>query len=123
MKEVRLYGTTSTAGSVTIDAPTPVFGHLEAVRLLIGSLEATTDIVVSCQNYAVADTLLTLTDASANALYYPRGVVHSEAGAALTGTSGGDRTRMLMTGVPRCAIASGGSAKSGGVILYYTEGE
>ena len=123
LKEIRLYGTTSNPGAtLTVDAPVAVFGRLYAVQLIIGTLAATTDVIISTQGHESSKTLLTLTDQSADALYYPRDLVHSEAGAALTGTSGGDRTLPLMAGVPRMAIAQGGAAGVGGIILFYLEG-
>lgn len=122
LKEIRLYGTTNTSGAVTIDAPTAVFGYLEGVYVILGTLASgAVDITVSTQNHEAAATMLTITNASASAMYRPRELVHDATGTALTGTAGGDRTRPLLMGVPRCAIASGGDTKSGGVILYYSE--
>jgi hypothetical protein len=122
LKEIRLYGTTSNPGqTLTVDAVKAVCGRLYAVQYIAGTLAATTDVTISTQDHEAAKTLLTLTDQSADALYYPRDLVHSEAGVALTGTSGGDRTLPLMVGRPRMAIAQGGAAKVGGVILFYIE--
>ena len=66
-----------------------------------------------------------LTKASAGTaatMFYPRELVHAVAdGAALTGTSGGDRCEPLLSGVPKVVIASGGATASGKVILYFEE--
>lgn len=126
LKEMRLYGTTSGAGALTVDATTAVFGLLYAVEWIDGTLDNGSTAVISCQNTAsgVANTLLTLANplADADAWFYPRVLMHSEAGAALTGTSGGDRTMPLMNGVPRLVVSSGGATKVCGCILHYLEG-
>jgi hypothetical protein len=126
LKELKLYGTTSGAGALTVDATTPVFGLLYAVEFIDGTLADGGTTTITCQNTAsgVANTLLTLapTLSNADAWYYPRVLVHDQSGAALTGSSGGDRALPIMNGVPRMVISSGGSAAVGGVILHYLEG-
>ena len=121
--DVRLTGTTDTAGAATINADRSVFAYLERVEWIDGSLDDGVDAVLSVQSTpsGVAETLLTLTDANNDAIYYPRTLMHGETGTALTGTAGGDRTRYLVNGVPRLAITSGGGAKTGGCILYLVE--
>jgi len=44
--------------------------------------------------------------------------VHSEAGAALTGTAGGDRCMPIIDGPVSLTIAQGGATHTGGAILY-----
>jgi len=125
LKELKLYGTTDGSGDLTVNATTPVFGLLYAVEFIDGTLDDGGTTTITCQNTnsGVANTLLTLapTLSNADAWFYPRVVVHSEAGAALTGTSGGDRTMPIMNGVPRMVISAGGATKVGGVILHYFE--
>jgi len=117
--EILLEGTCSTGGDLTVNATTAVFGFLYAVRWIDGDFTDGVDAVISTQNHAAAETVLTLTDANNDATYYPRALVHSEAGAALTGTAGGDRTLPFMVGVPRLVVSSGGDTKTGGCILFY----
>lgn len=121
LQEMRLIGTTDASGDVTINGETGVFGRLYAVEWIDGDLTDGVDAVLSCQSTpsGVAQTILTLTNANADAWYFPRAVVHSEAGAALTGTSGGDREMFLLTGKPRLVIASGGDTHTGGAIIYF----
>jgi hypothetical protein len=116
-----LTATTNASGDATVNGETSVFGRLEAVEWVLGTFDAGVDATLTCQATlsGVAQTLLTLTNANANALYYPRALVHDATGGALTGTSGGDRTLMLLTGKPRVVIAQGGNVKTGAVILYY----
>lgn len=118
---LELTGTTESDGSLTINAPGLIIGQLEAVEWIVGTFATGVDATLSEQSRygGVARTLLTLTNADANAVYYPRYVVHSEAGAALTGTSGGDRTKAFLFGIPRLVVAEGGSGKTGSMILYY----
>ena len=121
--DVRLVGTTETDGSLTVNADRSFFGFLYAVEWIDGAFEDGVDAVVSIQTTSsgVAQTVATLTDANSDLMYYPRSVVHSEAGVALTGTAGGDRAMFVINGTPRLVVASGGSAKLGGCILYITE--
>jgi hypothetical protein len=121
MGEIRLYATTDGSGDATVQASRPVFGLLDAVQWIDGSLADGVDAVISTIGHAASKTLLTLTNANNDALYYPRDLVHDAAGAALTGTSGGDRCRPLMVGIPQLVISSGGDTLSGGCILYYSE--
>jgi len=122
IKEIRLSGTTTTAGAVTVNATKAVAGKLFAVAFDKGTLADATNFVVSAQVYDVVKTLLTVTSAgAADAFYYPRDLVHDASAAALVGTAGGDRTMPLIVGIPRLAIASGGSEKTGGVIIFYEE--
>ncbi len=117
-----LTGTTNGSGAATIDATIGVYGRLYAVQWIDGDFDNGVDGTFTIQNaggQGVAYTFLTLTDANDDAWYYPRTVVHSEAGVALTGTSGGDRDLFLLDGTPRLVIAQGGSAKTGGAVLYY----
>ena len=121
LKHVRLYGTTDSAGAVTVDATKAVYGRLYAVQWIDGSFVNGVDAVISTQGADAAKTLLTLTNADDDALYYPRDLVHDAAGAALTGTQGGDRCLPLISGTPRMVVASGGAAKVGGCVLFYYE--
>ena len=121
LKNIVLGGTTDGSGALTVNAETHIYGQLFAVEWVVGSFAAGVDAVLSVQETAsgVAQTLLTLTDANANAQYYPRLVVHGETGIALTGTSGGDRTMPLIAGRLRLAVTSGGAAQSGRAIVHY----
>ena len=119
LHEMRLNATTSVAGAATVNGERPVAGRLYAIQVVIGTLAATADLTISTQGHAAAKTLLTLTDVGADGLYYPRDLVHSEAGAALTGTSGGDRALSLCVGIPRLVVAQGGDTKTGAVVLFW----
>jgi hypothetical protein len=65
--------------------------------------------------------LLTQANAGTAVLWkYPRDLVHAVAdGAALTGTSGGDRTEPLLDGQIKIVVASGGNGGIGSVTVYY----
>ncbi len=122
LRNITLIGTTSSGGAATINSAQAVFGTLYAVRWVDGSLADGVDAVLTVENaggQGLSHTLLTLTDANADAFYYPRHVVHGEAAAALTGTSGGDRAMPLLDGTLRLVIADGGNAATGGAIVYY----
>lgn len=60
-----------------------------------------------------ANTILTLTAANNDAMYYPRALEHSSVGAALT-----TYTPMLLHGTLTLTVAAGGDTKSGALWLY-----
>ena len=119
---VRLIGTTDSSGDLTVNYTAQVLGWLDMVEWIDGDLADGNDAVISAQSVpgesAAATTLLTLTNANADARYYPRALTHDETGTALTGTAGGDRVRPVIAGIPRLVIASGGDTKTGGCLLY-----
>lgn len=125
LKEAILTGTTSTAGAATVNDTRAILGKLYAVEFVDGDLADGGGSTLTCQNTAsgVANTLLALANplSNADAWFYPRTLVNDQAGAALTGTSGGDRDLPVINGVLRWAITSGGSEKTGGCIVYYYE--
>lgn len=122
MRKISIKFTTAADGSVTANHVSNVLGKLYAILYKPGTVETGATVTVTCQG-VFAKPLLAKTNAgTADTLYYPRDLVHAVAdGAALTGTSGGDRCLPLLNGVPRVVIASGGNAKSGEVILYYED--
>ena len=122
LKEIRINATTDGSGDSTDDAGKGVNnGRLFAVQWIGGDLADGVDAVISTQGHAASQTLVTLTNANDDKLYYPRHLVQGEDGADLTGTQGGDRTMPLMCGVPRLVVSSGGATKTGGCILFYFE--
>ena len=123
LHEMRLSGTCTSSGALTVTGEDAVFGYLDAVDWIDGNFADGVDAVLSVTttNTGVDVTLLTLTDANNDARYYPRALVHGETGSALTGTSGGDRTRMLLNGVPKLVVADGGDTTTGGCIIYWLE--
>ena len=124
LRRVKVAITTNASGDGTGTAPAlVVMGHLYAIHWLIGTCAAGVDVTISTAGADGAKTLLTLTDANSSALYYPRDAKHSETGAALTATLGGDRELPLTTGRPTVVIAQGGDTKTGYVIFYYLVGE
>ena len=124
LKTRRINVTTDSGGDATGNDTLSVFGYLYAVETIDGDLADGVDGVLSVQSTesGTALTLLTLTDYNTDAMYYPRHLVHSEAGAALTGTSGGDRAMPVINGTLRFVVAQGGATKTGGVIVYYVPG-
>ena len=121
-KEIKLYGTCSSGGALTVNATTPVLGRLYSVRWIDGDFADGVDAVISTQNHDAAATLLTLTNADDDATYYPREQVCNNTGTALTIDDTEILTDLpLMAGVPRLAVTAGGDEKPGGCILQYFE--
>jgi hypothetical protein len=122
MRKASIKFTTAADGSVTANHVSNVLGKLYAILYKPGSVETGATLTVTCQGVFNKPLLTKSNAGTADTLYYPRDLVHAVAdGAALTGTSGGDRCLPLLNGVPRVVIASGGNAKSGEVILYYED--
>ena len=121
LNEIRMIGTTDGDGDLTLTAPRSVFGHLDAVEWIDGDFADGVDAVLSVTltPSGVDRTLLTLTNANDDKWYHPRTLVQTEAGADLTGTSGGDREKMIIAGTLKLVISSGGATKTGGAIIYY----
>jgi hypothetical protein len=117
IRTVKLHGTTDgtdgTAGAATILAPLSLTGLLHAVEWTDGDLANGVDAVLSLvRGDGAADvTLLTLTNADDDAIYYPRGEVND-------GTATVDYPRMFVNGILKLAITSGGNGKSGGATVY-----
>jgi hypothetical protein len=97
------------------DSRRPLNGRLIAVYLDYVTQAATADVTITTKK-APVKTLLTVTDSATDGWYYPRYVVHSEAAAALTGTSGGDRTEHPLDDYINVAVAQ---SDAGSVIAYF----
>jgi len=125
IRDIRLIGETS-SGGVTITSTEVVNGFLYKVKWVDGDLvDAVTGALSVVETpEGVDEPLLTLSNPNANAdkNYYPRDVVHSATGSALTGTAGGDRIEPLVVGKLELVIASGGNGKIGGCVVYIREG-
>lgn len=117
MHKTRLAGTTNASGAATVTAGA-VLGKLFAVDVDLSACDATCDATLSTTSADGAQTIVTLTDSQLNAVIHPRHLVHGTDGAALTGTSGGDREKPLIDGIPTLVIAQGGNAKAFRVTLY-----
>ena len=116
MKTMRLNATTDASGDATTNGGHSINGVLYAVQWIDGDLADGVDAVISTQGADSSGTLLTLTNANNDAWYYVR-----EATCNNTGAADGDTTLPVAVGTPRLVVSSGGNAKTGGCILYYTE--
>lgn len=121
LTQIKLYDITASDGTKTITSDVRVKGKLFAVEWIDGDLADGVDAVLSCvrDDNATDITLLTLTNANNDAIYYPRHQVHSNVGAALT--LDGTRiayTEPLVNGFLKLAITDGGDTKTGGCIAY-----
>ncbi len=120
LRKYKLSVTTSGgAGSTT--GPN-ILGKLFAVMATRGTWESgAADVTISTVNSDGAATQLTISNIAADAIYYPRHLVHDQTGAALTGTAGGDRCLPLLAGTIKCTIAQASGAQTGSVVIYYEE--
>ena len=111
--------TTSAGGAatVTFSLPDGPF-FLYRVSWVVGTCDAGVDVVLTAINTAsgVNQTLLNLTDANSNAVYYPRVAEHNTTGVAGSGTA-----IPLFTGDLQLAVTSGGNVKTGSCLVYYGE--
>ena len=121
LKEIKLYGTTTSGGDLTVQSTVNIMGELVAVEWIDGDLADGVDAVLSCvRNDNAADvTLLTLTDANSDAWYYPAAAVHDNVGTAVTFDGTNEiYTRQVVNGQLKLVVSSGGDTKSGGCIVY-----
>lgn len=123
LRDVKLIGTTETGGAKTLNADTQIAGLLVGVEWVKNdgvhdALADGVDGTLTLQDTpsGVARTLLTLTNANANAFYNVREAEHDNTGTA---TTSGSTCYPFVVGKPRLVIAQGGDAKYGGCILYY----
>ncbi len=95
-------------------------GKLYCIEYQPGDIATGATITATCEGVGTKP-LLTQANAGTAVLWkYPRDLVHAVAdGAALTGTSGGDRTMPILAGVLKVVVASGGDTKTGKVIFHY----
>lgn len=119
MRKQTLSWTTSAGGAATVTG-SAVIGKLYAIEYRPGTTDTGATVTVTCES-DISKALLTKSSAgTSNTTYYPRDLVHGVAdGAALTGTSGGDRALPILNGRPQVVIASGGNVTSGSLVLYY----
>lgn len=122
LKHIKLYGTTTAGGALTVTANTTAYGMLKAVEWIDGDLVDGVDAVLTLvRNDNAADiTLLTLTDANTDAVYYTRVAATDNAGAAIEyAATFPIYVEPFLNGTLSLTIASGGATKSGGLIVYY----
>lgn len=109
-------------GAATTNGERSIFGKLYAIEYRPGTIDTGATLVVTCEGLGSKPLLTKASAGTANSWYYPRDLVHAVAdGAALTGTSGGDRCLPILNGTPKATIASGANSKTGYVTLYYLE--
>jgi hypothetical protein len=114
----------ATSGQSTTNAQPSIFGELCAIKYVPGTIDTGATITVTCvAGDGSAKALLTkATAGTSNVWFYPRDLVHAVSdGAALTGTSGGDRTEPILDGQIKVVVASGGAVKLGSVTVYYED--
>lgn len=118
MRAVTLSVTTNTAGGGS-SISEPVVGKLYAVEYRPGDIDTGATVTLTCESDTTKPILTKATAGTSNAWFYPRDLVHAVAdGAALTGTSGGDRACPIVVGKLKVVIASGGATKTGKVVFY-----
>ena len=124
MKRQIITYTTAADGSATAYAPSPntILGELYAIHYRPGTTDTGATVTVTCESDSSKPLLTKATAGTSNAWFYPRDLVHAVLdGAALTGTSGGDRCKPLINGKLRLVVASGGNATTGSVVIYYED--
>ena len=113
---IKLEVTTNSGGIGSVSVPVPM-RIIYQVEWDIGTFAAGVDATLSVTGRnGTSVTLLTLTDANADAVYYPRLVEHDNAAVALT-----TRTLPLIIGVVTLSIAQGGDGKTGALYLHCLE--
>lgn len=119
LRAYKLTLTSAADGSGSTATVAPVAGYLEAVDWIDGDFADGVDAVLTTTSTdsGTAHTLLTLTNADNDAVYYPRRVVDTTAGAAATGVYG----RFIVSGYLTLIVTNGGDAKTGGCVVYVAD--
>ena len=122
IKEYLIAQTSDTGGDSTDTPDSKIFGKLYAVAVVDGDYEDNFDVTLSYVNSAgVTVTLLTLTDLSADVVYYPREQVCDNTGAGMNYNDESDEpveTMAIVAGIVTSTLADGGDTKSGKVLIY-----
>ena len=115
LEVIRLAVTTDSSSADTVSSEQPVVGFVEKCEWQDGTLAdgvGATLSVVGTED-GVDRTLLTLTDANNDAVYFPRELEDDNTGSALT-----THTRQAISGYLKLVISSGGAAKTGGMTVF-----
>ena len=121
MRVITVSVTTNTAGAGN-SLSNAVVGKLYAIEYQPGTIDTGATVTLTCESDTTKALLTKATAGTSNVDYYPRDLVHAVAdGAALTGTSGGDRALPILSGRLKFAVASGGAVATGKVRFYVEE--
>lgn len=119
---IKLTATTDAAGAATVTGTVPVVGKLLAIEWIDGTFADGVDAVISITSTSsgVDHTILTLSNANDDAWYYPRVIMHDNAGVAVTldGTNEAYVEDVLF-GFPKLVVANGGDSFTGGCVIYF----
>lgn len=126
IRHIRLIGTTDTSGDATIKTDRAFLGKLLAVEWVDGDLADNNTAVLSCINTpsGVNQTLHTQAagEGDDDAWWYPRIAVHDNSAVGVTYDGTNEiYENAIVNGQLQLVIASGGSAKTGGCIVYLEE--
>ena len=122
MRKITLSATCDSSGDATTNSTQNILGKVYAVLYKPGTIATGATITVTSQGIFAKPILTQANAGTADILKYPRDLVHAVAdGAALTGTSGGDRCMPLVNGSLRFVVASGGSGGIGSIVVYYED--
>jgi hypothetical protein len=116
MQKIRISFTTATDGSATAYGEA-CKGTLYAAQLVDGDLADGVDLTLTCENADLAIPLLVIADFNTDQMSYPRVLQNLNTDGSALST----HCEPLVFGRPKAVIASGGSLKSGAVVLYIRE--
>lgn len=122
MRQVTISWTTDGSGDATAYGNSSAIGEVVAVDYLPGTTDTGATITLTAEGNVTTTVLVKATAGTSNVRFYPRILVNGNSdGAALTGTAGGDRTRVFVAGRLKAVIASGGAAKAGSAVVYVAD--
>lgn len=99
-----------------------IIGEMCGLAYLPGSTDAGATVTVTAEGIASHTLYVKATAGTSNLFVHPRELIHNPSdGAALTGTSGGDRAEPIIDGSIKVVISAGGATKTGAVIVYYED--
>ena len=122
MNNVYIPITTAADGSAAVTDTRWIKGTVVAVAYFPGTIDTGATVTVTCEGRGSKPILTKASAGTSNSWYYPRDLQHKvEDGAALTGTTGGDRTSPVADGKIKVTVASGGNGGVGAVTVYYQD--
>ncbi len=121
IRAIKLYGTTDASGNLTVTSGNKITGLLHAVSWIDGTFADGVDAVISDDRDGDETdvTLLTLTNANDDAMYYPQTPAQDNAMSDVTFDGTNEiYTHQIVNGKLKMVVSDGGESKVGGCVVY-----
>jgi len=116
----RLKGTTLADGTANITSNSVIRGKIHSILCNVAALDNTADMTLITDDETPSQTVLTLTDMTANVLVRPKVLATTNAGGALTATGNIYENYVIFSRIS-ATIVQGGDSKAFVVDIYVEE--